>query len=143
MEMAPRAIPRPGRVPEQRLLSSKIGLRWWQHCGTFHGRRLIDLWFSPRREYIGRRAMSEGGPGAHTTPWHGQRGARHQVVWPPRCPPPSLLWTPSHVEKIGTSGFILSNSENIFYVTFMKHKNSRKHELSLWHLVNRLVPENA
>jgi hypothetical protein len=26
MEMAPGAIPRPGRVPEQRLLSSEIGL---------------------------------------------------------------------------------------------------------------------
>jgi hypothetical protein len=27
----------------------------------------------------------------------------HQVVWPPRCPPPSLLWTPSRVGKMGTS----------------------------------------
>jgi hypothetical protein len=27
MEMAPGALPRPGRVPEQRLLSPKIGLR--------------------------------------------------------------------------------------------------------------------
>jgi hypothetical protein len=26
MEMAPGALPRPGRVPEQRLLSPKIGL---------------------------------------------------------------------------------------------------------------------
>jgi hypothetical protein len=45
--------------------------------------------------------------------------------------------------KIGTSGFISSNSENISCVTFLKHKNSRKQELALWHLVNRLVPENA
>jgi hypothetical protein len=71
MEMAPGAIPHPGRVSEQRLLSPKIGLRWWRHCGTFRGRRLIDLGVSPRREYIGGRAMSEGGPGAHTTPWRG------------------------------------------------------------------------
>jgi hypothetical protein len=28
--------------------------------------------------------------------------------------------------EIGTSGFISSNSENISYVTFLKHKNSRK-----------------
>jgi hypothetical protein len=28
--------------------------------------------------------------------------------------------------KIGTSAFVLSNSENISYVTFLKHKNSRK-----------------
>jgi hypothetical protein len=42
-----------------------------------------------------------------------------------------------------TSAFISSNSENISCVTFLKHKNSRKQELTLWHLVNRLVPENA
>jgi hypothetical protein len=45
--------------------------------------------------------------------------------------------------KIGTSAFISSNSENISRVTFLKHKNSRKQELALWHLINRLVPENA
>jgi hypothetical protein len=45
--------------------------------------------------------------------------------------------------KIGGSAFVLSNSENISCVTFLKHKNSRKQVLALWHLVNRLVPENA
>jgi hypothetical protein len=44
--------------------------------------------------------------------------------------------------KIGGLAFVSSNSENISYVTFPKHKNSRKQELELWHLVNRLVPEN-
>jgi hypothetical protein len=71
MEMAPGAIPRTGRVPEQRLLSPKIGLRWCRHCGTFCGRRLDYLGFSPRGECIGGRAMSEGRPGAHTTWWSG------------------------------------------------------------------------
>jgi hypothetical protein len=99
MEMALGAIPRPGRVSKQRLLSPKIGLRCWWRCGTFRGRRLDNLGFSPRREYIGGRAMLEGGPGAHTTPWRGQRGLRHQVVWLPPGPPPSLLWTLSHVRK--------------------------------------------
>jgi hypothetical protein len=47
------------------------------------------------------------------------------------------------LEKIGTSGFVSSTSENISGVTFLKHKNSRKQELALWHLVDRLVPENA
>jgi hypothetical protein len=45
--------------------------------------------------------------------------------------------------KIGSLAFISPNSENISYVTFLKYKNSRKQELALWHLVNRLVPENA
>jgi hypothetical protein len=61
------------------------------------------------------------------------------------------LWLPSgsrsvfvlHPGKIGVSAFVLSNSENISYVAFLKHKNSRKQKLALWHLVNRLVPENA
>jgi hypothetical protein len=43
--------------------------------------------------------------------------------------------------KIGTSAFVSSNSENISCVAFLKHKNSRKQRLALWHLANRLVPE--
>src|SRR4051812_35196026 len=39
--------------------------------------------------------------------------------------------------------FVPCNSENISCRTFLKHKNSRKQELALWHLVNRLAPENA
>jgi hypothetical protein len=42
--------------------------------------------------------------------------------------------------KIGTLAFVSSNYENISCVTFLKDKNSRKQELVLWHLVNRLVP---
>jgi hypothetical protein len=49
MEMALGALPRPDRVPEQRLLSPKIGLRWRRRYGTFLGKTLIDLGFSRRR----------------------------------------------------------------------------------------------
>jgi hypothetical protein len=45
--------------------------------------------------------------------------------------------------KIGGSAFVLSNSENISCVTFLKHKKAENRELTLWHLVNRLVLENA
>jgi hypothetical protein len=45
MEMALGALPRPGRVPEQRLLSPKIGLQWRRCCGTFLGKTPIDLGF--------------------------------------------------------------------------------------------------
>jgi hypothetical protein len=45
--------------------------------------------------------------------------------------------------KIGGLAFVSSNSENICYTIFLKYKNCRKQELALWHLVNRLVPENA
>jgi hypothetical protein len=45
--------------------------------------------------------------------------------------------------KIGGLAFISSNSGNICCTIFLKYKNSRKQELALWNLVNRLVPENA
>jgi hypothetical protein len=143
MEMALGAIPCPGRVLEQRLLSPEIGLRWRRHCETFPGWRLDDLGFSRRRDYIGARAMSEGGPGAHTTPCRGHRGRTtrwcgHFGALLRLCFGLCLV-----SGKIGSLAFVLSNSENISCVTFLKHKNSRKQEMALWHLVNRLVLENA
>jgi hypothetical protein len=127
METAPGAIPHPGRVPEQRLLSPKIGLRWRRRCGTFRGCGLIDLGFSRQWQYIGGRARSMGARGAHTIArcdhwwartmaWCGQPLARLRIPFGLRlC-----------VRKIGTLGFISSNSENIFSTTFLKYKNSRK-----------------
>jgi hypothetical protein len=46
MEMALGALPRPGKVPEQRVLSPKIGLRRRRRCGTLLGKTPIDLGFS-------------------------------------------------------------------------------------------------
>ena len=82
------------------------------------------------------------------------RGPHHIVSWPggsPRHHMVGCLLGPLHVSfglyvrdnKIGTLGFVSSNSENISKTTFLKYKNSKKQELTLWYLVNRLVPENA
>jgi hypothetical protein len=60
MEMAPGALSRPDRVPEQRLMSPEIGLQRRQRCGTLLGKMSIDLGFSCRRPFIGGRAMLEG-----------------------------------------------------------------------------------
>jgi hypothetical protein len=60
MEMAPGALPCPGRVSEQRLLSPKIGLRRRRRCGTFLGKTPNDLGFSRWRLFIGGGAMLEG-----------------------------------------------------------------------------------
>jgi hypothetical protein len=87
--------------------------------------------------------MSEGGPEAHTTWWRGQRGAPPYGVpasWPSSISGLDFVFVTG---KIGSLAFVSSNSENISCVTFLKYKNSRKQELALWHLVNRLVPENA
>jgi hypothetical protein len=81
MEMASRAIPHPGRVSEQRLLSPKMGLRWRRCCGTLSGETPIDLGFSCQRLYIGEGAMSEGTQGPHTMGWCGQ-GCTHATT---RC----------------------------------------------------------
>ena len=87
--------------------------------------------------------MSVGAQGAHTIWWHGQGG--RAATWCGCLP--CLLRVSFGLRvrdrKIGTSGFISSNSENIFRTTFLKYKNNRKQELALWHLFNRLVPENA
>jgi hypothetical protein len=57
--MAPRALPRPGMVPEQRLMSPEI--RQWQRrsCGTLSGNLSILLGFSVGRLLIGEGASSE------------------------------------------------------------------------------------
>jgi hypothetical protein len=80
MEMAPGALPRPGRVPEQRLLSLKIHLwRRWS-CRTLSRKTPIDLGFSRRRELIGGRAVSEVDQGLHTIGWRAQ-GSTHATPW--------------------------------------------------------------
>ena len=45
--------------------------------------------------------------------------------------------------KILTSAFVSSNFENISCTTFLKYKTAENRELALWHLVNKLVPENV
>jgi hypothetical protein len=120
---------RPGRVPEQRLLFPEIGLRWRQRCGNLLGEMPIDLGFLHRRPFIDGRAMSEGSQGPHTWWWRGQEGTRATLWCASLLAPLRLSFKLRLVSgKIGGSGFVSSNSENIFYVTFLKHKNKRKQE---------------
>ena len=65
--------------------------------------------------------------------WCGALGA------PPQVPSglrklPDLLFMEENIS---------SDSEDIFRVEFLKPKTVENTELALWHLVNRLVPENA
>jgi hypothetical protein len=128
-------------VPEQRLISPEIR-RWrrWS-CKTLFQKTPIDLGFGVGRLYIGGETASEVDQGAHTTLSRGQGGHAS-----PRCGcslAPLRFSFGLRPGKIGGSGFVSSNSDNISCVTFSKHKNSRNRELALWHLVNRLVPKNA
>jgi hypothetical protein len=96
-------------------------------CIMFSGKLIGPLGFSHREEYIGGSAVSGGGLGGPTTWWRGQ-GLGRAALW---CGWPLA---PLHLcfglclisGEIGISAFVLSNSENISCVTFMKHKNSRK-----------------
>ena len=87
MEMAPGALPRPGRVPKQRLLSPETCRRWrrrlWCFCQIWH----IPLGLSRRGVHIGERVASEGSCGPHTTWWRGRHGTR-ATIW---CGRPTAL----------------------------------------------------
>ena len=65
-EMAPGALPRPGRVPEQRLLSPEIRRRRRRSYGTILEISPIPLGFSIPRLYIGKGASSGVAPGLLT-----------------------------------------------------------------------------
>ena len=58
MVMTPGALSRPGRVPEQRLLSPETCFGDGGRDGTFHGIWLDDLGFSRDGDYIGEEAES-------------------------------------------------------------------------------------
>src|SRR3954462_1884116 len=58
-------------------------------------------------------------------------------------PPQVIFWHSLRYVVIWHWQFVPCNSENISCTTFLKYKNNRKQELALWHLGNRLVPENA
>jgi hypothetical protein len=125
--MAPRAIPRPGMVPKQRLMSPKIH-RWQRRsCGTLSGNLSILLGFSVGRLLIGEGASSEVDQGGLTM------GGCSQGLG---CTPYGVgsLWAPSGSRsvfgplpgKIRLLELISSNFENISRVAFLKHKISKK-----------------
>ena len=96
MEILPGALPRPGRVPKQRLLSPETWLRCDGDGGTFLEVSGLDLGFLCRGEYIGERAEPGGHQVGHTPPRRG-RGvpAPGGGVGPPGLPQvsPSGFWS--------------------------------------------------
>ena len=143
MKSPPVMISLSGRVPGRASEPSRTRVDDDGGYGTFHGILLGSLGFSRQKVFIGERERSVDAQGAHTTSRRGQGWAR-AVAW---CGGPvAPLRVSSGLRawfcKIGTLAFVSSNSENISRTTFLKYKNSRKQELALWHLVNRLVLEN-
>ena len=92
---------------------------------------------------MGERTTSREPYGPHTMWWRG-RGT-HAAMWCWGSVAPLLLPFGLRVrdDKIGGWVFVPSNSDNISCVNFLKPKTEENRLLPLWHLVNRLVPENA
>jgi hypothetical protein len=93
----------------------------------FRGKAIRPLGFSHRGKYIGERAASGVGPAGLTIWWRGQ-GLGCATLWCgwPLAPLRLIFGLLEASVKIGGSAFVSSNSENISYVAFLKHKNSRK-----------------
>jgi hypothetical protein len=49
-------------------------------CSMFRGKAIRPLGFSRRGDFIGERAVLEGGPGGLTIWWHGQ-GLGRATLW--------------------------------------------------------------
>jgi hypothetical protein len=132
MEMAPGALPRPGRVPEQRLLFPKIGLRWRRRCGTLLGETPIDLGFFASEALNRRRGDVRGGPGGphHRVACPGVH-PRHPLVWFPPGPPPTLPWTPFHVGGNRTFGLRFVQFQEYFLCNFSETQKQQK--TGNWH----------
>src|SRR3954469_1946445 len=130
----------PGRAPEP----SRDGFVDDGGYGTFRGISLGFLGFSRNEESIGEEGESEVPRWAQTPPRHGPGLGRAWVGSGHLAGPPEVIfWHSLRYVIIWHWQFVPCNSENISCTTFLKYKNSRKQELALWHLVNRLVPENA
>jgi hypothetical protein len=99
--------------------------------------------FSSRRIYRRKGDVRGWTSGPHHSLARPGGGPRHGMAWPPSTPLRLCFGFRLVSGKIGTSAFVSSNSENISCVTFLKHKTSENRELALWHLVNKLVLENA
>jgi hypothetical protein len=143
MKMPPVTISLSGRVPGDCSRTPRDGFDDDGCGGTFLENWLGYLGFSRSGEYIGARATSVGTRGGPTMPRRGQGGPRLGVVRPPRCPSSGALRSSCCPRTSKVLGFCPVRFREYFPCRISETKNSRKQQLALRHLVNRLVPENA
>jgi hypothetical protein len=82
--------------------------------------------FSPRRIYRRKGGVRRWARWPHHLVARARGRPRHPMVRLPAGPLRLCFGLRLVSRKIGTSAFVSSNSKNIFCVTFLKHKNSRK-----------------
>ena len=139
MKMASGDNPPPpsGRVPGRALEPPRDGFDDGGGVGVLCGNWLSVRGIFRFGGYMGERARSVAPQEAHTYPRRGpgvgRAGSRLRLILGP------LL----RHGKNRNIGFCHVQFREYFLYNFSETKNSRKQELALWHLVNRLVPENA
>ena len=121
--------------------------RWdWRRgvSGRFSVSWLSVLGFSRRRLFVGGRVGQGATRGPHTLGRRGQ-GLGRAALWCRRlvAPLPSLFGLLEAPCKNRTLGEDFVQFREYFLTRISETKNSRKQQLALRHLVNRLVPENA
>jgi hypothetical protein len=87
--------------------------------------------FSSRRIYRRKGNVRRWTRGPHHAPARPRGGPHHGGCGRPLAPLRLCFGLRLVSGKIGTLTFVLSNSENIYCVTFLKHKNSRKQETGI------------
>jgi hypothetical protein len=130
--MAPGALPHPGRVPEQRLLSPEIRQRRRRSCGTLSRKLPIVLGFSVGRLLIGEGASSGGDQGGLTIGGRGQ-GLGHAPSW---CEQPlAPLWLLFGLR----SSFVKNRSSGTCFVQFREYflcnisETQKQQKIGNWH----------
>ena len=138
-----------GTSPSRRRAGTETSVpRTWLRDGggyvTFRGGRPISLGFSHLGEYIGEGAESGDARGAHPI-WRRGQGWGRAPLWCGRLVAPLRLLFGVLEDSVEnkTVGFCFVQFREYFLCRISETKNSRKQELALRHLVNRLVPENA
>jgi hypothetical protein len=112
------ALPRPGRVSEQRLLSPEIH-RQRRSCGTVLEISLIPLGFSVPRLYIGEGASSGGCQGALTCRGRGQGPGQATLVCGALVAPLRLLFGSLEASvKLWATGFGFVQFREYFLCNF-------------------------
>jgi hypothetical protein len=130
--MAPGALPRPGRVPEQRLLSLEIWLQRRWRCGTVLEISPTPLGFSVPRLYMGEGASSGGCQGLLTHRGHGQGLGHAALVCGALVAPLCLLFGSLEASrKNKTSGTCFVQFREYFLCSFSETQKHQK--TGNWH----------
>jgi hypothetical protein len=111
----------------------------------YSGKVIRSLGFSRQGVFIGEGAASEVGQGGLTTRGRGP-ALGCATLWCGRLVAPLRLLFGSLEASVNiwTSGFCFVQFREYFLCNFSEtQKQQKNRELALWHLVNRLVPENA